>query len=202
MKNIFLIITGLLLATPIMGKESIRGHFKKVGKLPNANSLKKVIYEEFMNFGCGHCNNLHKASKNFRNNFRDRVDFIDIPIVFRGQDDSPLRLYYVAKKIGKGKLIKDELFKTHFIQGVNVFDPAIINYLARSLGVNKEFQLEKDQDWVNNLISEGERKSTIYGITGTPTVVIQGAFKMDIAKYGTMSDYIKRIPETIDDLIE
>ena len=99
-------------------------------------------------------------------------------------------------------MIKDELFKTHFIQGVNVFDPAIINYLARSLGVNKEFQLEKDQDWVNNLISEGERKSTIYGITGTPTVVIQGAFKMDIAKYGTMSDYIKRIPETIDDLIE
>jgi predicted DsbA family dithiol-disulfide isomerase len=202
MQKVILIIFGLALAFPVYAKESIRGHFEIVGPVPSVHSVKKVVFEEFMNFGCSHCNTLHNASKDFRKKFADKVEFIDIPIVFRGQDDSPLRLYYVARKIGKGKLIKDELFKASFTHGVNIFDSGIANYLARSLGMNKEFQQEKDKAWVNNLIKEGERKSAIYGVSGTPTVVIQRALKMEIGPYGTMSEFIKKVPETIADLIQ
>ena len=202
MQKVVLTIFGIVLAFSVSAKESIRGHFAIVGSVPTAYSVKKVVFEEFMNFGCSHCNELHKASKDFRKKFADKVQFIDIPIVFRGQDDSPLRLYYVARKIGKGKLIKDELFKARFTHGVNVFDPGIANYLARSLGMNKEFQQEKDKAWVNKLIKEGERKSAIYGVSGTPTVVIQHALKMDIGPYGTMSQFVKKVPETIADLIQ
>ncbi|HIO83189.1 MAG TPA: disulfide bond formation protein DsbA, partial [Deltaproteobacteria bacterium] len=112
------------------------------------------------------------------------------------------RLYYVAKKIGKADLIKDELFKASFTHGVNVFDPGITNYLARSLGINKEFQKEKDQAWVSQLIKEGERKAAIYGVNGTPTVVIQHALKMKIGPYGTMAGFVKKVPETIADLTQ
>jgi len=192
MQKVVLTIFGIVLAFSVSAKESIRGHFEIVGSVPTAHSAKKVVFEEFMNFGCPHCNELHKASKDFRKKFADKVEFIDIPIVFRGQDDSPLRLYYVARKIGKGKLIKDELFKARFTHGVNVFDPGITNYLARSLGMNKEFQQEKDKAWVNKLIKEGKRKSAIYGVSGTPTVVIQHALKMDIGPYGTMSEFVKK----------
>ncbi|MEZ7852572.1 MAG: DsbA family protein [SAR324 cluster bacterium] len=202
MQKVILLIFGLALAFPVYAKESIRGHFEIVGPVPSVHSVKKVVFEEFMNFGCSHCNTLHNASKDFRKKFADKVEFIDIPIVFRGQDDSPLRLYYVARKIGKGKLIKDELFKASFTHGVNIFDSGITNYLARSLGMNKEFQQEKDKAWVNNLIKEGERKSAIYGVSGTPTVVIQRALKMEIGPYGTMSEFIKKVPETIADLIQ
>ena len=202
MKKITLLICSSVLVFSVVAKESIRGHYDVVGNIPAAHSVKKVVYEEFMNFGCPHCNSLHKASIDFRKKFADKVDFIDIPLAFRGQNDSPLRLYYVARKIGKGKLIKDELFKTSFTHGVNVFDSGITNYLARSLGMNKEFQMEKDQAWVNELIKEGQRKSAIYGVSGTPTVVIQHALKMDIGAYGTMSGFAKKVPETIADLIK
>ena len=202
MKKITLLICSSVMVFSVVAKESIRGHYKVVGNIPTAHSVKKVVYEEFMNFGCPHCNNLYKASRNFRKKFADKVEFIDIPIVFRGQDDSPLRLYYVAKKIGKGDLIIDELFKASFTHNVNVFDPGITNYLARSLGIYKEFQKEKDQKWVNQLIKDGERKATIYGLTGTPTIVIQYALKMDIGPYGTMAGFVKKIPETIADLTQ
>ena len=150
-----MLILGLILSFSLSANEKIRGHYKLVGNKPDSNSIKKVVFEEFINFGCSHCNKLHKASKDFRKKFADKIEFVDIPIVFKGQDDSPLRLYYVARKIGKGDLIKDELFKASFIHGVNVFDPGITNYLARSLGIRKEFQKEKDQQWVNQLIREG-----------------------------------------------
>ena len=202
MKKIILMICSWVMVFSIVAKESIRGHYDVVGNIPAAHSVKKVVYEEFMNFGCPHCNNLYKASRNFRRKFADKVEFIDIPIVFRGQDDSPLRLYYVAKKIGKGDLIIDELFKASFAHNVNVFDPGITNYLARSLGIHKEFQKEKDKKWVNQLIKDGERKATIYGLTGTPTIVIQYALKMDIGSYGTMAGFVKKIPETIADLTQ
>jgi len=202
MQKIILLFFCLLTAFALAAKESIRGHYDIVGNIPAAHSVKKVVYEEFMNFGCPHCNKLHKASKNFRKEFADKVEFIDIPIVFRGQNDSPLRLYYVAKKIGKGDLIIDELFMASFEQNVNVFDPAIINYLARSLGIHEEFQKGKDQKWVNQLIKDGERKATIYGLTGTPTVIIQHALKMNISPYGTMFRFVNKIPETIADLMQ
>ena len=92
MQKVVLTIFGIVLAFSVSAKESIRGHFEIVGSVPTAYSVKKVVFEEFMNFGCSHCNELHKASKDFRKKFADKVQFIDIPIVFRGQDDSPLRL--------------------------------------------------------------------------------------------------------------
>ena len=202
MQKIILLFFCLLTAFALAAKESIRWHYDIVGNIPAAHSVKKVVYEEFMNFGCSHCNNLYKASRNFRKKFADKVEFIDIPIVFRGQDDSPLRLYYVARKIGKADLIKDEFFKASFTHGVNVFDPGIINYLARSLGMHKEFQKEKDQKWVNQLIMDGERKAAIYGVSGTPTVVIQYALKMDIGPYGTIAGFVKKVPEAIADLMQ
>ena len=201
MLKLILLALGIIMSFSISANEKIRGHYKLVGNKPESESIKKIVFEEFINFGCSHCNKLHKASKEFRKNYADQIEFIDIPIVFKGQDDSPLRLYYVARKIGKGDLIKDELFNASFIHGVNVFDPGITNYLARSLGISKEFQKEKDLQWVNQLIRDGERKSLIYGVRGTPTVIIQQALKMDIGKYGSMDAFLKKFPETIEDLM-
>ena len=202
MLKLLLLTLGIVMSFSISANDKIRGHYKLVGNKPASKSINKIIFEEFINFGCSHCNKLHKASKEFRKKFADQIEFVDIPIVFKGQDDSPLRLYYVARKIGKGDLIKDELFNASFIHGVNVFDPGVTNYLARSLGISKEFQKEKDLQWVNQLIRDGERKSLIYGVRGTPTVIIQQALKMDIGKYGSMDTFVKKVPETIEDLMQ
>ena len=201
MLKLILLALGIIMSFSISANEKIRGHYKLVGNKPESKSIKKIVFEEFINFGCSHCNKLHKASKEFRKNFAEQIEFVDIPIVFKDQDDSPLRLYYVARKIGKGDLIKDELFNASFNHGVNVFDPGVTNYLARSLGISKEFQKEKDLPWVNQLIRDGKRKSLIYGVRGTPTVIIQQALKMDIGKYGSMDAFLKKFPETIEDLM-
>ena len=201
MYQYLIVLLLLILALPVNSAERIRGHYAVVGKVPKAHTVEKVVFEEFMNFGCPHCNNLREASIEFRKKQKDRVEFIDIPIVFRGQDDAPLRLYYVARKLGKGDQIKDELFKARFTHGVDVFDKGIVNYLARSLGLSEAFQKEKDALWVNQLIAEGELKAQQYGLTGTPTVVLQYSLKMDIGRYGGMDKFAVKVQETIDDLL-
>ncbi len=202
MKRVLLmLLAGCLSASMLMAKGSIRGHYDVVGTVPAPNSVEKVIFEEFLNFGCPHCNNLFKASRAFREQLEGKVVFHDIPITFRGQDDAPLRLYYVARKIGRGIQVKEELFKARFTHGVDVFDQGIVNYLARSLGMAEEYRGQRDAEWVNRLIAEGERKAQLYGITGTPTVVLQQSLKMNIGSYGSMERFTEKLPETIEDLL-
>jgi thiol:disulfide interchange protein DsbA len=202
MRRILFLMTSLLLLAPWSASAEIRGNYTLVGTAPQPHSVERVRFEEFMNFGCPHCNNLRNASKAFREEYRDRVEFVDIPIVFRGQDDSPLRLYHVANKAGKGELIKNALFDASFKHSVNVFDPGIVNYLARSTGLGAQYAAERDQEWVNALIQEGMRKADTYGVTGTPTVVLQGSLKMDIGQYGGMDGFVKQLPETLSDLLK
>ena len=99
MKSLLALVL-ILLVTTLSYAADIRGYYTPVGPVPSAHTVKKVRFEELLNFGCIHCNNLRKASLNLREEYADQVDFIDIPITFRGQDDSPLRLYYVAERLG------------------------------------------------------------------------------------------------------
>ena len=155
MLRYLILILLLVPALYLQAKERIRGHYKIVGKLPRMHSLEKVVFEEFLNFGCPHCNNLYKSTREFRQNEKGRIEFRDIPITFRGQDDAPLRFFYVARKMGKGDLVKAELFKARFIHGVDVFDKGIVNYLARSLGLSDAYRKERDAPWINKLLVEG-----------------------------------------------
>ena len=108
----YLILILLLVpALSLQAMERIRGHYKIVGKLPGMHSLEKVVFEEFLNFGCNHCNRFYNSTHELRQKEKGRVEFRDIPIIFKGQDDAPLRFYYVARKHGKGDLVKEELFK-------------------------------------------------------------------------------------------
>ena len=99
-------------------------------------------------------------------------------------------------------MIKEELFKARFTHGVDVFDVGIVNYLARSLGLSEAFQKEQNAPWVNQLLIEGDLKAQQYGLTGTPTVVIQYSLKMDIGRYGGMDKFTEKLRETIDDLLK
>ena len=59
MLRYLILILLLVPALSLQAKERIRGHYKIVGKLPGMHSLEKVVFEEFLNFNCTHCNNFY-----------------------------------------------------------------------------------------------------------------------------------------------
>lgn len=195
----FLFCFALTLPT-ISAQEKIRGDYNVLGDLPKKNSLEKVIFEGFINFGCLDCNNFRLLSKGMKEKYKDRVDFRYIPILFRGQADAPLRLYYVAKSLGKGEEVNDALYEARFVNGVNVFDPGIVNYLARSLGIGAEYKRDAQKPEITQLIQKGEVKSALYGVSGTPTIVLAGVLKMK--NESSMENFVEVLPDTLDDLLK
>jgi predicted DsbA family dithiol-disulfide isomerase len=156
----------------------VEGDYERIGSVPNAHTAEKVLFEEYINFTCPHCNNFLQAAASMKEKYGKRLEIVYVPILFRGQSDAALRLFYVAQKAGKEKPVMDALFDATFRYGVNINDPAVINYLARSTGLGEAYERESNADWVNQKLRESAQKADQAGISATPTVVLQGALRV------------------------
>ncbi len=199
--RIFLLAVAFSLMVSYAGAQGkIRGTYEVLGKLPPKNSLDKVVFEEFINFACPHCNNFRLLSREMKERYKDLVEFVDVPILFQGQDDAPLRLYYVAKSLGRAEEVRNAIFEARFKYGVNVFDPGVINYLARSLGLGDAYKHGAQKAEITQAIVEGEQKSRLYNITATPTIVLARTLKLRVGK--SMEFFVESLPDTLDDLLK
>lgn len=170
------VVALLLTAAPAFGQ--LQGRFEAIGPVPAEDSLETVVFEEYLNFTCPHCNNFRTAAKPLFDKYGDQVRHVNIPILFRGQTDHVIRLYYVAEREGQGTRVKNMIFDAVFQYGVNINDPAVVSYLARSAGLGDAYAEQRDQDWVNRKVQESRQRAAAAGVRATPTVVLQGAVKL------------------------
>jgi predicted DsbA family dithiol-disulfide isomerase len=168
-----------LLASPLLASaQGIEGKFTAVGPLPPRKSANTVVVEEFLNFTCPHCNNFREVAKPVLEKYGKRVKLVHLPLLFRGQADAPLRLFFVAQEQGKEDVIVNALFDAAFKSNVNVYDPAVVNYLARTNGLAQAYQKDGNAAWVTQRIAAVVARANTFQVDSTPTLVLQGAMKM------------------------
>jgi len=173
------VLAGLLLLAPLLAfGQGVKGNFVAVGTVPGPRSTDTVVAEEFLNFTCPHCNHFREVSKPVFTKYGKRLRLVRMPILFRGQQDPPLRLYFVAQAHGKEDQIADALFDAAFKYGANVYDPAVVNYIARTNGLADAYQKEGGSDVVTKKIADVVTKASAFGVDSTPTLVLQGAIRM------------------------
>lgn len=187
----------LLAATPALG--DLEGRFEAIGPVPAEDSLETVVFEEYLNFTCPHCNNFRKAAKPLFDKYGEQVRHVRVPILFRGQQDHVIRLYYIAEREGQAERVKDMIFDAVFQYGVNINDPAVVNYLARSAGLGDAYQEQREQDWVDRKVRESRERAAAAGVRATPTVVLQGALKLTPER--GMDAYVNNLDSLIGQLL-
>ena len=178
----------------------IEGNFEKIGLVPEKNSLAVVVVEEFLNFTCPHCNNFRKLSKPVFAKYGTRVKLKNMPIIFRGQPDTPLRFYFVAEKAGRGPEVKEMIFNAGFLSGYNIGDPRVIGYLARSAGLWEMLQKEGNATWVTRKIQEAKRRANTVGVLGTPTIVLGNSIRL-VPRTG-MQSFVNNLDRILGQLLE
>ncbi len=168
----------LLWGTPPASAEGIQGKFTAVGPVPAGKSAESVVIEEFLNFTCPHCNTFREAAKPLQAKYGKRMKLVHSPLLFRGQQDPPLRLFFVAQSQGKEEQIVEALFDAAFKYNVNIYDPAVVNYLARTNGLAQAYEKEGNAPWVTQRIAAVLARANSFGVDSTPTLVLQGALRM------------------------
>jgi len=190
-----------LIALPItILSAGLQGRYVVVGKVPAPHSLVNVEYAEYFNFGCTHCNDFRKLNVPLLKKYKNNLVIKNIVVVPQGLPNWPARLFYIAERHGKGEEVKNMLFDAQFEQGVSVFDPGVVSYLARSAGLAKEYEAEKDSDWVDKKLTEANVKMQSIHLQYTPTVVLEGALKVEPIK--TMDEYLANLDSLIGQLLK
>ena len=169
------LILFLLFWLPAAAHAQIEGRYEIIGAVPKPHSLAVVQFDEYLNFTCPHCNNFRKAAKPLKKKYGKRLKVTYLPILFRGQADGPLRLFYIAQSVGRTEEIKNLIFDAAFNSGVNIYDPAVVSYLARSSGLGEKFRKEVNAEWVTRKVIAAQRRASEDGVRATPTVVLQRA---------------------------
>ena len=190
----------LLVCAALPLKAQVEGVFEAIGTVPAKHSVDVVVFEEYLNFTCPHCNTFRLASIPLRTRFGNRVQFQNIPILFRGQSDAIVRLFYIAQRAGNGEQMKDTIFEAAFKYGVNINDPAIVSYLARSSGLGPAYEKDSHSEWVNQKVLESSRRANEAGITATPTVILQGTIR--VTPKGGMDVFIANLDQIIGQLLK
>ncbi|MBF0342282.1 MAG: thiol:disulfide interchange protein DsbA/DsbL [Magnetococcales bacterium] len=158
-------------------------HFEPVNPpVPVSGSKPEVV--EVFNFKCPHCVKLHPAMNAWTERMKDRYEIKSLPIVFSNQADHPLRAFYAAQFLGRETDMKHALFNAHFVDQVNIDSPQELAFIAEGMKIDSAaFQTHMSSFGVNGKINQGRALAQEYGITGTPTLVINGRFRVIPGKH-------------------
>ena len=178
----------------------LEGTYEAIGPLPAAHSQDVVTLEEFINFTCPHCNNFLQAAKPLLSKYGRRVQHVTVPILFRGQADGPLRLFFIAERAGRGRQVEELIFDATFRYGVDINDPKIVSYLARSAGLADAFQAEAAAPWVDEKIKQAHARADAAGVEATPTLVLSGALRL-VPRTG-MQAFVANLDQLIAQLLK
>ena len=197
--SIVIVLWAMLPASLALSSE-IAGDYRKLSEPPKLHSLSKITFDEYLNFTCPHCNNFRKAAKELKIKHKDSIVINYIPILFQNQSDYPLRLFYIAQSKGKTEEVKELLFSAAFEHNVNIYDPTVINYLARVSGLAEEYKKEGNADWVNQRLHIDRTKALDAGINSTPTVVLAGTLVVTPKK--GMNTFVANLDQIIQQLLK
>lgn len=196
--TLFILFLSFSMGSQTFGIE-LKGHFTPLNTIPEKREI--VVFDEFSNFGCPHCNNFNFASKSLLKKYKGKLKINYVPYLFRGQSDLIVRLYLIAHKMGRGKEVKNAIFEAKFKYDANIFDPATVSFLARSLGLMKEFKKNQNASWVNQKLKEFSEKAAKWNVKSTPTIVLQEAVKV-LPPPGGMKELINNIDSLISQLLK
>lgn len=167
---------------------------------PALHSLDVVVVEEFLNFSCPHCNDFRTTAKPVFTKYGKRMKLVRVPILFRGQSDPALRLFYIAQAHGMEEKIDQALFDARFRYGADNFDPQVVGYLARTNGLQEAYEKDGSAEWVGRRIADGHARADVSGVEATPTLVLQGAIRL--VPESTMAEFVANFDKIAAQLLK
>jgi predicted DsbA family dithiol-disulfide isomerase len=141
---------------------------------------KKIEVMEFMSFYCHTCYNFERSIPVIKGNFPKKITWKVIPIHW-GEHGSPRpgEAYLIAKDMGKGEEMKKAIFEAQMIQRKNISDVAVLESLAKEIGLGPEFGRQLRSGAKEKEIQQALTLARKVGVTETPTIVIAGNIKTD-----------------------
>jgi thiol:disulfide interchange protein DsbA len=181
------------------GPEAFEGH--DYARLKNAQPVatgKKIEVLEFFWYRCPHCFQLEPGLDKWLKTLPKDAQLRRVPAVFRDDWMPGAKLYYTLEQMDLLSRLHTKVFDAYHLENLNLNDPAVLGGWIAKQGVDrKKFEGIYNSFSIQSKATQGARLATAYGITGVPTLIIDGKYMTS----ESMTNSEPRLFEVLDQLI-
>ena len=174
----------------------LKGKYTILEKETSSHTPGKVKLTEFADFYCPHCHLFDEAGvpvleKEFGNKLE--ITMVGFPVI-PGKLPTAFDMYEQAKVMGKGKEMKQILFRTIHKDRMHLFDKTIREMLIKEVGLDPvAFETGLASGKPARAVEEGKKWGQRVGVDHTPTVILDGNIKAEAIDPDNLKTIIQSI---------
>lgn len=174
-------------------------HYEKLGTPLPTSSPDKIEVTEVFWYGCPHCYDFKPLIEEWEKNKADDVEFILLPAALGSSWETHARAFYTMQALGVLDKTHSPMFDALARDRKPLNTPERIADFLTEYGVDKEKFLKTFNSFgVNAKMQQAQSKVRAARITGVPTIIVDGKYKVSASMAGNHENMIK----VIDYLVE
>ena len=174
----FILSIGLVgLTAPSYGALQQGKEYTLVSPPQPVETGKNIEVLEIFSYTCPHCFELEPTISPWLKRLPKDVTFRRMPAIFRDNWMPLAKAYYTMETLGLTEKLHADLFNAIHVQGLDLADPTkLLDWVAKQGVDRKKFNDVFASFSVQSSVQRAKQLTQAYGVTGVPSVVVDGKF--------------------------
>ena len=189
-----LIFSAVAFAAPQAGKD-----YLEIKPPQPTDTGNKVEVVEIFSYMCSHCNDFEPKVAAWVKQLPPDTQFRRMPVVFgRASWETMARSYYALEALGEIEKIHPKIFAAIHDDNIILQQKDVLTDWIEKQGLDrKKFSAAYDSFSTGGKIQRGNQRAQSYGITGVPSMVIDGKYMISTAQAGNYENMLKTADELL-----
>jgi len=152
----------------------------------------RIEVVEMFGYPCPHCNSFEPLLHHWKQQLPDDVELVRVPVVFGRSWEPFARAYYVADLLGKVDETHQAMFDAIHLQRKRIRSEDDLADFYADFGIDPDtFKKQYNSFAVGMKLKQGDAKVRGYGITGVPSMIVAGKYRISAASAGSHEEMLK-----------
>lgn len=189
-----LIFSAMTFAAPVAGKD-----YLEIKPAQPTDSGNKIEIVEVFSYACSHCNDFEPKISAWVKQLPADTQFRRMPVVFgRASWETLARSYYALEALGEIEKIHPKIFSAIHEENVILQQRDVLVDWMEKQGIDrKKFGGAYDSFSMGGKIQRSNQRAQSYGITGVPSLVIDGRYMISTTQAGNYENMLKIADELV-----
>ncbi len=189
-----LIFSAVAFAAPQAGKD-----YLEIKPPQPTDTGNKVEVVEIFSYMCSHCNEFEPKVAAWVKQLPPDTQFRRMPVVFgRASWETMARSYYALEALGEIEKIHPKIFAAIHDDNIILQQKDVLTDWIEKQGLDrKKFSAAYDSFSMGGKIQRSNQRAQSYGITGVPSMVIDGKYMISTAQSGNYENMLKTADELL-----
>ncbi|HDY84934.1 hypothetical protein LCGC14_0470850 [marine sediment metagenome] len=178
------------MATPVAYVEGV--HYKPTAQRLATNDDKVVEVVELFSYSCPHCFHLDPLVEEWKKTLPKNVAFSRVPAIFRDSWLELARVFYAAEATGNLDKLHLVIFNAIHVDKRRLeTESQLLDFVAEQ-GIDRDtFEKAMNSFSVKAKVKKALLMSQTSGITGVPSMIVNGKYIVDAPMAGGMPEVLK-----------